>query len=588
MKRKFFLKRAVSFCVVMLLPTLLLFVLFTGMKIHSIDREIRADGEQDVEVVSTNLDLVVNNILSQNDFLAGTTRMSAAMKRLMNQESIAYTDVIYLNSLRSMMASVIETSDYISGVMFYLENGDRFFNSERGIQLFDKESREWMQEYQNLNADQKSKVFASRFNGEKNRTVYVIQKLLIKKGCVVVSIDLDRFEKILDSLFSNEYENLYVLNDRGEIIAESKKNTYTVPDHYFQSWALNSETSSGNTLEEILDNHTEEWMWIEGRQYRIAYKTTSDPKVYVVSLISRDMETAAIFDTVRQFLLILIVDIMVVILLAYRTTRRSFRQIDQVLQMFDAAENKLEIKKPGGPEKDEYDVIMNNIIFMFLKTSALNVQLQEEKFRQEISELKALQLQINPHFLYNTLQTLDLEVRKNKLAYISGIIQKLSDILKYSFSDTHEVTLGEEAAYLKKYIGIQKYRFGDRFIIYYEIDESAENAEISSLMLQPMVENSLLHGMRGIDRKGYIKVKAHVRNEHLRIDVIDNGIGMTREEVQTLTAHINASDSRNVGLTNVNRRLVLRYGKEAALHILSKPGMGTDIYFRIPYVQEKV
>ena len=585
MRRKFFLKRAFSFCVVMLLPTIFLFILFTGMKIHSIEREIRADGEQDVEVVSTNIDLVVNNVLSQNDFLAGTTRMSSAMKRLMNQENIAYTDVIYLNSLRSMMASVIETSDYISGVMFYLEDGERFFNSEHGIQLFDPESREWLQAYQNLADDQKSDVFAGEDTGEQNRSAYIIQRLLIKRGCVVVKIDLKRFERILNSFFSNEYENIYVLNSKGEIIAESKKNAYTVPDLFFQNQVMNQ----GTSLKKILSQNTEEWMWIEGGQYRITYRTMEDPEIYVVSLISRDMETSAILDTVRQFALILLVNIIIVILLAYRTTRRSFHQIDQVLQMFDAAENKLEIKKPDGPEKDEYDVIMNNIIFMFLKTSALNVQLQEEKFRQEIAELKALQLQINPHFLYNTLQTLDLEVRKNKLdtAYISGIIQKLSDILKYSFSDTHEVTLNEEISYLKKYIGIQKYRFEDRFIIYYEIDEEAENAGIFRLMLQPMVENSLLHGIRGIERKGYIKVKARVRNGSLRIDVIDNGIGMTREEVQALTAQINASDSRNVGLTNVNRRLVLRYGRNAALHILSKPGMGTDIYFRIPYTQEK-
>ena len=585
MRRKFFLKRAFSFCVVMLLPTIFLFILFTGMKIHSIEREIRADGEQDVEVVSTNIDLVVNNVLSQNDFLAGTTRMSSAMKRLMNQENIAYTDVIYLNSLRSMMASVIETSDYISGVMFYLEDGERFFNSEHGIQLFDPESREWLQAYQNLADDQKSDVFAGEDTGEQNGSAYIIQRLLIKKGCVVVKIDLERFERILNSFFSNEYENIYVLNSKGEIIAESKKNAYTVPDLFFQNQVMNQ----GTSLKKILSQNTEEWMWIEGGQYRITYRTMEDPEIYVVSLISRDMETSAILDTVRQFALILLVNIIIVILLAYRTTRRSFHQIDQVLQMFDAAENKLEIKKPDGPEKDEYDVIMNNIIFMFLKTSALNVQLQEEKFRQEIAELKALQLQINPHFLYNTLQTLDLEVRKNKLdtAYISGIIQKLSDILKYSFSDTHEVTLNEEISYLKKYIGIQKYRFEDRFIIYYEIDEEAENAGIFRLMLQPMVENSLLHGIRGIERKGYIKVKARVRNGSLRIDVIDNGIGMTREEVQALTAQINASDSRNVGLTNVNRRLILRYGRNAALHILSKPGMGTDIYFRIPYTQEK-
>ena len=152
---------------------------------------------------------------------------------------------------------------------------------------------------------------------------------------------------------------------------------------------------------------------------------------------------------------------------------------------------------------------MNNILMMFLNNTYLNIQLKEKQYRQQNAELTALQLQINPHFLYNTLQTLDMEARKlNDDGRISAVVGYVSDILKYSLTNPQKsVSLREELDYLKKYVEVQHYRFGDRFIIYYEVDDDVMDAEVFRLMLQPVVENSLLHALRGNER-GYMKVRA--------------------------------------------------------------------------------
>nr|WP_305149346.1 histidine kinase [Hungatella hathewayi] len=203
----------------------------------------------------------------------------------------------------------------------------------------------------------------------------------------------------------------------------------------------------------------------------------------------------------------------------------------------------------------------------------------------------ALQLQINPHFLFNTLQTVDMEVRKQGTSpeEISTIIRCVSDILKYALSDPGEpVTVEEEIQYLKKYAVIQKFRFGDQFIIYYEVDDEVMNAAVFRLFLQPLVENSLLHGIRGSKQKGYIKVSIQKRGERLRCCVMDTGTGMTREEKAELVNRFSSDDAGGIGLANLYRRLVLRYGEESGLRVWTKKGMGTAVSFYIPCEQMKV
>lgn len=227
---------------------------------------------------------------------------------------------------------------------------------------------------------------------------------------------------------------------------------------------------------------------------------------------------------------------------------------------------------------------MNNVIGLFLKTTQMNKVLVERQHSLEVAELTALQLQINPHFLLNTLQTMDLEATKMLGPSTQNeIIQNLSDILKYALGDPSKpVSLREELAYLKEYVSIQKYRFGDKFIVYYEVDNELLDYHVFRLMLQPLLENSILHGVRALQGTGFIKIKVIRRGAFLYIRTIDNGVGLTHREVEALYAQINDAKSRSIGLTNVNRRLTLEYGNECGLHIHSKKDVGMCISFKVP------
>ncbi len=166
---------------------------------------------------------------------------------------------------------------------------------------------------------------------------------------------------------------------------------------------------------------------------------------------------------------------------------------------------------------------------------------------------------------------------------ISAVVGYVSDILKYSLTNPQKsVSLREELDYLKKYVEVQHYRFGDSFIIYYEVDDDVMDAEVFRLMLRPVVENSLLHALRGNER-GYMKVRARRIGDKVNLRVIDNGDGMTREELEALRKRIADRNSRSIGLTNLDRRLRLRYPEETGLRICSIKNLGTSVSFCIPY-----
>ena len=179
----------------------------------------------------------------------------------------------------------------------------------------------------------------------------------------------------------------------------------------------------------------------------------------------------------------------IIFLFSYQITRDNFRQIQSVIDLFGNAEKGIypaEKDSPADQPDDEYSLIMNNVIPIFLNTTFLNSQLAEQKYKKQAAELSALQLQINPHFMVNTLQTLDFEVYKiaGGPSTANTIISNLSDILSYSLANPQvSVSIQDEITYIHKYVEIQRFRFPDSFYYFEEIDNSVLPVSYTHLTL---------------------------------------------------------------------------------------------------------
>ncbi len=216
----------------------------------------------------------------------------------------------------------------------------------------------------------------------------------------------------------------------------------------------------------------------------------------------------------------------------------------------------------------------------------LSVQIQLNRIEKEkklrmVSQLRALQARINPHFLFNALNTIRYMVRKNpEKGY--DLLFKLSVILRETLErNDNFVKLKEEIDFVKAYLAIEKARFGERLEAIFNVDESVENIDIPSLVLQPIVENAVKHGFSPNVKKLKIEVSAYARFGILYLGVSDTGKGIKKEKIAEI---LNSDEhSRSIGIRNVRERLENLYGDKFQFKIISKPGKGTKVIIGIPY-----
>ena len=218
---------------------------------------------------------------------------------------------------------------------------------------------------------------------------------------------------------------------------------------------------------------------------------------------------------------------------------------------------------------------------------------QSEILNKEM-EFKTLQSQMNPHFLYNTLDTINWLAFKEKQTEICNLVAAISSLIRASISNKKSIiTIEQELDYVKNYIYIQHIRYKDRFDIIYDIDESLLKQAVPKLIIQPIVENAIIHGIENSKNKNLLYISVKRENECIVIIVKDTGIGMTDEKVSELLKEpLNAEGDEqkahtNLGLYAVHKRIQLMYGDLYGLTVQSQAGEGTTVTLHIPFTKKQ-
>ncbi|TRM11655.1 sensor histidine kinase [Lentibacillus cibarius] len=200
------------------------------------------------------------------------------------------------------------------------------------------------------------------------------------------------------------------------------------------------------------------------------------------------------------------------------------------------------------------------------------------------AEINALQAQISPHFLFNTLNTISSLIRINPKK-ARKLLLSLSNYLRHNVSSTtvKKTTLEQELSHMRAYLNIEETRFSDRLSVDYDIDYAILQEKIAPLTLQPIIENAVKHGLRNKEQDGLINIQIKDCDDHIFISVVDNGEGISEERLNKLGEQIIQSHpGTGMALFNVNRRLTILFGNKAKLHIESKRGEGTRVSFIVP------
>lgn len=282
--------------------------------------------------------------------------------------------------------------------------------------------------------------------------------------------------------------------------------------------------------------------------------------------------------------------LMIVALFFSRFISRSITQPIQQLcdSMARVQEGDFSVSDVVVDSKNEIGSLTKSFNVMTHRIQDLMEQNIREQEAKRKSELKALQSQINPHFLYNTLDSIIWMAEGKKNEEVVLMTASLARLLRQSISNEDEVvSIGQEVEYARGYLTIQKMRYKDKMEFQIDVDPSILHIPLIKLVLQPVIENAIYHGLKYKESKGLLMVKGFRKNENAVLQVIDNGVGMDQETLDHIyEKHKVNYQSNGVGVYNVQKRLQLYYGSEYGITYESEKGLGTTATITIPGNQE--
>ena len=371
---------------------------------------------------------------------------------------------------------------------------------------------------------------------------------------------------------SVEYEgSLYGIADESGTVISSDNDIYPI----------------GSELPETIWKHAGragyENCSLDGREYLLSYHTLDNPAWFSWSLVPMDSLLKDSIQKTRQSQTILLgiflfLSVAAAVLFS-KTITKPVRNLMEASRR--AARGDFRADTPVPMEK-EFHMLTKSFNHMEKEISRLIHENYEIRLREKETQLKMLSIQINPHFLYNTLNTINMLAIRNGDEETSDLIVSLSEMLQYSLKNGEEkIRLEEEIAWLSNYLYIMTRRYSNVFQTEFDIDEELMECKVPKFFLQPLVENAIRHGFEGIKEGGLLRVTACREQDSIHFQVQDNGKGMDQKTIDHFITE--GMNNDRIGLSNVHRRLLLIYGKRYRVSVESAPGQGTLLHLSLPY-----
>ena len=267
-----------------------------------------------------------------------------------------------------------------------------------------------------------------------------------------------------------------------------------------------------------------------------------------------------------------------------RSLSRPLQQLETAMEQFEQDADHFAFQSVRGTR--EVQNLSDSFGHMVGRIQRLMTTVREEEVVLRKTELKALQAQINPHFLYNTLDSIAWMCERGKNADAVQMVHALARLFRISISRGHElIPIEKELQHAEAYLQIQKYRYKNQFTYHFTVDESCLHCLCNKITLQPIIENAIVHGLDLMVDSGHIEITVKPDGDDILLIVADDGIGMEPEQVAALLQN-EPSDRTGIGVKNVNDRLRIYFGAAYGISIVSAPYEGTTVTIRTPHVPE--
>lgn len=424
-------------------------------------------------------------------------------------------------------------------------------------------------------------------NGEEKRVFHISKKMYnfndIQKGTIatiVISINELVLNKVCNVGTQTEEGEVYAIN----FILNNDRHVLSYPNTFYTGITLADHV----TIERFVQNTKE----LSGKKIAVNQYKDKQLNWYFYSVYDKDYMQKDIRHVQELTVFISILLFVLSIILIHATIRlieKSVQKIVDGIQHVQQGDLNIQVYVNS---TDEMGQIADNFNTMTKKVQDLIRKVENISRKQHEAEIKALEAQINPHFLYNTLDSINWMAIEHEEYEISRMLRNLGVILRYSINKSNQmVTIAEMIDWLEKYISLQQMRFNEAFRYEIEVDEKVKEIYIYKLLIQPFVENAIIHGFKGIEEGGVLRIDISIAEEEEKLYIIieDNGRGMPKEIAEKMNClqEEDEEDGKSIGLYNAFLRMKMYYGKKATWDVSTITDIGTIITLKIPVQREK-
>jgi len=570
LKQSFFKKLLMSFMLTGVLPVIIL-----GFFAHSFTYSLPIKKLEQESLTKAKVQQKAIEEMAEN-YKAIISQLSqdVQLQSLMLSKNFGEYDnnFIYQKMYTLLSGRINDVYVYVIGT-----DGDFMISTVPGVEKYDyKKYKDWGI-FRKLKENKEAFVYPNRYNSidGKNISMSVAKSILVNGeviGYIILEIPRTTVEKTLSSNNSNLEMNYMIFDD----------NFYIMYDDILKN---DSQFFTYDFRYQMLEKDEDlRIVKINGRSYLFCTLSSSANGLILlaevpVQMIIENNKYIAFITT-----LMIIISIIFSGILALIVTNRITNPIKKVVQAMKKVEKgdlNTKVEIAGNDEigymSRRFNVMVENLNELF-KT---NMEKQE---RLRIAEIKYLQAQINPHFLYNTLDSIKWLAKLNGVDEISIIVSKLGNLLKNSINSRDDLVTVEDSMYLiDSYLSIQKIRFGDKFEAFIDVDKSIMKCLVPKLVIQPVVENAIIHGIENKMSKGTVRITGTKVNDTIIFEISDDGIGISKEKLKKLKSSVALEKtSESIALSNISSRIKLYYGEEYGLEIFSEVEKGTRVRLVMP------
>lgn len=478
------------------------------------------------------------------------------------------------------ISSLIHMRNEISGIHIMANDGTIFSNLDSNtvlLKVFETDN-DWINRIKKADGEWVLlPLHKPNYYLNKDTSVFSVARLIrdpsSHEPLGIIKIDLK--QELINEIVSNSNakSHIFILDKNNEFIYPNKEDKLI-------------ESSFLSEIENIkVNNYTN--IPIDGTDYMMVYHQSSYSGVKTIMLTPRSSVFSEVNHLRKVIILVVIVGILISFLLGFLLSKPLVGSIHTLRKAMGKVEKGNFAQRVTIKSNDEIGELGKGFNLMINEIDRLVSEVYKTSLREKEAEIRALQSQMNPHFLYNTLESINmLAITKGNLE-VSDMVSSLGKLLRYTIDNSSKIiTLDEELSFIRSYVAIQKVRIGENLQYTEDIEPNLNKVLLPKLVLQPLVENAIVHGL--FQQGGHIFIKAYVERGFLKISIRDNGKGITELELTKLkrlieNQHTVSSEKHNgIALTNVHERLQLLYGKQFGITIDGREQNGFSVTLILP------